>query len=211
MCIQSTTAVEDEPEKKQSSAASSQQFNADDLDCAEEDDCKTRESIPLFDDSLETKGHYLQSLSAFEDYSQFWTADNCNEAMLESRHTLLKNLMKDVYEMFNPNWGADAQTCANPPSGSSETQGHSRLKLGSSPVARKRQSNDRDQERPDKEKRKRGRGAQSDAGSPGDFKCRLFACPFHKYDPHKYSVNDETLAKYRTCTGPGFPFISRLK
>ena len=38
-----------------------------------------------------------------------------------------------------------------------------------------------------------------------------FACPFHKYDPIRYSVNNTTEGKYRTCAGPGFPTVSRLK
>jgi hypothetical protein len=46
---------------------------------------------------------------------------------------------------------------------------------------------------------------------------RLFACPFNKKDPSKYSVYNTTdvdngvRKNYRTCTGPGFPKIQRLK
>jgi hypothetical protein len=40
---------------------------------------------------------------------------------------------------------------------------------------------------------------------------RLFACPFYKYDPRKYTCTNSTRTKYRTCAGPGFDSIARLK
>ncbi|KAL6233779.1 hypothetical protein BDW75DRAFT_214342 [Aspergillus navahoensis] len=36
---------------------------------------------------------------------------------------------------------------------------------------------------------------------------RRFACVYHKYDPITYSVHD---VRYRTCTGPGFKYVSEL-
>ncbi|KAL4753504.1 hypothetical protein BDW72DRAFT_168592 [Aspergillus terricola var. indicus] len=36
---------------------------------------------------------------------------------------------------------------------------------------------------------------------------RRFACVYHKYDPITYSVQD---VRYRTCTGPGFKYVSEL-
>ncbi len=38
-----------------------------------------------------------------------------------------------------------------------------------------------------------------------------YACPFHKYDAGKYSVKTSITVMYRTCSGPGFTAISRLK
>jgi hypothetical protein len=40
---------------------------------------------------------------------------------------------------------------------------------------------------------------------------RRLACPFYKYDPRKYTCTSSTRTKYRTCAGPGFDSIARLK
>jgi hypothetical protein len=40
---------------------------------------------------------------------------------------------------------------------------------------------------------------------------RRYACPFYKHDPIKYAVNSLTGRKYRTCAGPGFESVSRVK
>ncbi len=53
-------------------------------------------------------------------------------------------------------------------------------------------------------------------GLPESAEALLLACPFHKYDPVKYGVQHDDSAfgridMYRTCIGPGFKTIQRLK
>ncbi len=47
----------------------------------------------------------------------------------------------------------------------------------------------------------------SQAQEPG----LLFACPFNKFDAERYCPNPTSGAKFRSCIGPGFPSIARLK
>lgn len=39
-----------------------------------------------------------------------------------------------------------------------------------------------------------------------------FACPFHQHDSRKYGVNLESSdADYRSCAGPGWRSVARIK
>jgi hypothetical protein len=58
---------------------------------------------------------------------------------------------------------------------------------------------------PEDRKKRTSRTGAADGGD------RLFACPFYKYDPMKYTCTNSTRTKYRTCAGPGFDSIARLK
>jgi len=40
---------------------------------------------------------------------------------------------------------------------------------------------------------------------------RLLACPFNKHDPKTYSASNKTIRKFRTCGGPGWETVARLK
>jgi len=49
-------------------------------------------------------------------------------------------------------------------------------------------------------------------GSP--LETKALACPFHKYDPRRYNPQNENIdsaMRYRTCAGPGWESISRLR
>jgi hypothetical protein len=52
-----------------------------------------------------------------------------------------------------------------------------------------------------------GEGPKSQKFSP----LLRFACPFHQYDPLKYSPNNLMGIKYRSCAGPGFKTIAKVK
>ena len=50
--------------------------------------------------------------------------------------------------------------------------------------------------------------------TPSTTPARLFACPFYKNDPKTYSQSNEAQGmahKFRTCGGPGWPTVARLK
>jgi hypothetical protein len=39
-----------------------------------------------------------------------------------------------------------------------------------------------------------------------------FACPYHQHNPRKYGINDAFCdANYRTCAGPGWTSVARIK
>jgi hypothetical protein len=63
-------------------------------------------------------------------------------------------------------------------------------------------------DRKDERESKRAKGSQSETKT-------LFACPFHKKEPSKYNsyynYDNDGKAVYRTCQGPGFLDIRRLK
>lgn len=40
---------------------------------------------------------------------------------------------------------------------------------------------------------------------------KRYACHFHQYDPSRYCSNDSTGHKYRTCGGPGWEDVHRIK
>ena len=60
------------------------------------------------------------------------------------------------------------------------------------------------------------KGREDDTGTEGQLPLPRLACPFHKRDPDKYNiqhgdVESSKKAEYRTCAGPGFKSIQRLK
>jgi hypothetical protein len=40
---------------------------------------------------------------------------------------------------------------------------------------------------------------------------RYFACPYYKFDPYTFASNDVTGHLYRSCAGPGFRTVARVK
>src|SRR5207248_10873806 len=61
-------------------------------------------------------------------------------------------------------------------------------------------------------------GSQPSDDEPGNgpkgqkFNLSLrFACPFNQYNPQKYSSNNSMGSKYRSCAGPGFKAIAKVK
>ena len=119
-------------------------------------------------------------------------------------------LMKEVYAMFDSEWKLSARTCANSQQASSGGQAlPSKLAAPRNGKNSKKRSKDRDSSPPGDDNGKRRKRDDPDAGLQN--KGRLFACPFHKYDPYKYSLNSDTGAVYRTCLGPGFTSISHVK
>ena len=128
-----------------------------------------------------------------------------------TKHQIISSLMRDVYAMFSSQWQANVRTRTTPEAESSRvilnacesTDCSRKTSLG------KRANYERDRSQGD------GNDGKKKKNSPPDTtNCApdlQLACPFHKYDPIKYCPNLDTGVKYRTCLGPGFPSISRLK
>lgn len=133
-----------------------------------------------------------------------------NLQIVQAKHELMVTLMKEVYAMFDSGWKVNVQTCASSQQGSSGTQAPTSKReaprLDKNPKKRKK---DRDSSPPGDDDGKRKKRDDPDAGLQNQ--CRLLACPFHKYDPYKYSLNSDTRAAYRSCQGPGFTSISYVK
>jgi hypothetical protein len=136
--------------------------------------------------------------------------------LLLAKHRLLIKLMKEFYSMFeNSSEGVTqySPTSANKAtsisSSKSDNSGHIQC---SANQTGKRKFGDRDTTPPeDNEDDGRKRRCHYPPSSAPDSNYSLYACPFYKYDPHKYSTNNATGTIYRTCGGPGFHNISRLK
>lgn len=88
------------------------------------------------------------------------------------------------------------------------------------PRKRQRSSNQEDQEGEEEEDDDEENGDSKDFGTPSGIRTASqnpnLACPFYKLDPIKYSTQHNTAetannTKYRTCQGPGFNSIQRLK
>lgn len=110
--------------------------------------------------------------------------------------------------MFGLQWSSGERMHAGSQSEKASTGG--RPKSGSSQKKNKRQIHERESSPPDDENSGRGekrRRAEPQAKEAG----LLFACPFNKHDPEKYCPNTDTGTKFRSCIGPGFPSIARLK
>ncbi len=128
----------------------------------------------------------------------------------QAKHKLMVTLMKDVYAMFDSKWEGSVRTCATPEQQNSGRQAQS-SKVEKTRVAKgsKKRMKDRDSSPPDRGNGKREKKDDPDIGLHNQS--RLFACPFHKYDPYKYCLNSDTGATYRSCPGPGYMSISHVK
>lgn len=138
--------------------------------------------------------------------------DDAKIALVFAKHQLIVSLMQDVYTMFDSQWNVRTRgntTCqsdyANTQSQQSETANQSSTKKG------KRRTQDRDSSPPDDKGAKRKKENPKGSSPSGKDRNILFACPFHKNDPLKYRASHQSGIDFRSCAGPGFQTISRLK
>jgi hypothetical protein len=133
-----------------------------------------------------------------------------------AKHRLLITYMQEFYSMFSSSCGTlvefgqgDTPSTISKTPAKPETPNQGQK---SKPKAQKRKARDREsagsEDDEDGSPKKRGKG---DPSPDGDTSNRLFACPLYKFDPSKYSCTATTGSKYRTCAGPGFNSIARLK
>lgn len=161
-------------------------------------------------DTASNQGSSGQS-GEFDESSSSSEVDDVGLAVLKVKHEMLVSLMREVYMTLKSDWNVNFRTCAT--SSSETSSGRTQElcgKVSSGSRQGKRQTQDEDSSfRDDIGRDKRRKKEESEAELRPQS--RRYACPCHKYSPGKYSVNYITGATYRTCTGPGFTAISRLK
>ena len=84
-------------------------------------------------------------------------------------------------------------------------------KLSSVPFATEKRTN-LNEEGNDEARKKRRRVPARNMTSPTGTK--TLACPFYKHDPQRYNPQNDNISsamRYRTCAGPGWESISRLR
>lgn len=167
-------------------------------------------------DSLQTSGN----MSVEDGNSQSGSCDESKTSPLpgeldlvtiQAKHELLVTLMKDVYGILGSLTEADIRTCAPSshlgPSGTISHSSNSEKPDTSKNKKRQVRRHERPPGDDDDGKRRKKNGKDPESR---DQSVR-YACPFFKYNSAKYSTNNSTGMTYRTCTGPGFNAISRLK
>lgn len=128
----------------------------------------------------------------------------------KAKHRSMVSLMRKVYRAFAVHGEANGQNISTAESSSSAQNAQSSSsQQRSSHTNNKRARKDRDSPPPDGSERRRRRTNSQHVSDVEQQ--RLLACPWHKYNPMKYCANEITKSKYRSCAGPGFPDIRRLK
>ena len=144
--------------------------------------------------------------SGYSDMHSSPAQEDIDLVTIQAKHKLMVTLMEDVYTIFDSNWRADARTCATSTSGSSQNQpSQSSSSYPNVHSNTKKRMRGRESPPPDDSNSKRGRKSASNQHS------RPYACPFHKYNPQKFTLNHDTGAIYRSCLGPGFSNVSQVK
>lgn len=129
-----------------------------------------------------------------------------------AKHRLIASLMQDIYIMFDSQWNARARGHTASQSEYTSTQAQQMDTADQSSTKEgKRRMQDRDSPPPDDNDGKRKKASPKGSSSEGKIGRPLLACPFHKNDPLKYRANHESGIDFRSCAGPGFQTISRLK
>ena len=134
-------------------------------------------------------------------------------ALAYAKHQMMIRIMRHVYAVL----AIEAQTTAqNSPSPKSDSSGgqarHSEPpESGIQPTRRgvKRQERPKNSSPPKDMDGKRRK--DNFAGPTLEEQSRLFACRFYEFDPPRYCPINDTGATCRSCTGSGFPSMSRLK
>ncbi len=131
-------------------------------------------------------------------------------ALAHAKHQMMVSLMRDVYTIFDPQWKAASRSRAGSQAASTGALSqNSNSRTPFSTGKGKRRMQDRDSPPPDGNDEKKRKVKSPKVGDGGQD--RLFACFFYKYNAQKYCSNSDTGTKYRSCAGPGFSNISKLK
>lgn len=151
----------------------------------------TRETSTASDESEGEDSN--NTLDTEEDMMSFPKRE-ASIAIAYAKHTIIANLMREVYSRFaspdSPLFRSCTTSCSGSPGASSNPGFSSRplSQLSQGKAFGKRLLEDRDLTPPgDDDRNKRRRDVTS---TPSQNPKRPFACPFHKYDPRKYSINE---------------------
>ncbi len=118
--------------------------------------------------------------------------------------------MRVVYALFGSPSGADVRACASSGQEDPKDQAQQpKSRNDSCRKVRKRGMKDRDSPPPEDDGDRRGNRDKKTPKIEADS--LPLACPFHKYNPGKYCANSDTGKLYRSCAGPGFSSVSRLR
>jgi len=145
-------------------------------------------------------------------------AECCEEinSLELQKQELLEKLMTEFYSFFPPDWAkltespsSVANQCpqaSNSVDTSKKAPGSSSSKSTASAGAsgRKRQLNRKDSPGEDDEEYDKKRPKLGPVPTNVKEPSQMFACPFYKRDPMQY-------CRIGSCTGPGFPSVSRVK
>ena len=135
--------------------------------------------------------------------------------LAHAKHEILVPIMREVYTMLDTGENSAMKQCLQ---STSETPSSHATGFKFQPIQKqstrrnsreKREASDDDDDEGRKRRRKRPR--RSPSREVKDDKQRDFACPFHKYDSFKYCATSIDGSRYRSCVGPGFKSISRVK
>lgn len=129
------------------------------------------------------------------------------------KRNLVASLMGEFYAIFDPKWQGSMRTLAGS-SGASPTRSSNVTGSESSPPRglQKRKMDDRDSPPPGKDDNNDPKRPKSKAiAANPEGESLDFACPFHKHNPQKYCTNKATGRRFRTCAGPGWDTVSRVK
>ncbi|KAL5314874.1 hypothetical protein ACEPPN_017524 [Leptodophora sp. 'Broadleaf-Isolate-01'] len=171
-------------------------------------------STDMEDQELDSRGGFLGFDSIAE--CQDGKLDRMRQDLLQSvldprRQALVEKIMDEFWQIWDSDWSSGIKQCASQsPSSTGDVQAPQSIACSSTGTARqqKRQrqdSNERDENDENDDdfpRRPTKRTLLSGKLSSG----KKFACPFRKYNPAKYSINE-----YHTCALTGQDTISRLK
>ena len=151
-----------------------------------------------------------------DEHCSVSTSDHEELNTANAKHQMMVTLKEESQATFGPQGQPNLRTHVEPNSRSSNSHPNSWKVSNTSKEASKgkramrdREPSPNDSSDNDGNSGKRRRGDPS--GGKGSGHGPQLACPFHKHDPQKYSPNLETGTKYRSCLGPGFSSISKLK
>ena len=186
---------------------------------------RTRLAIELPDESTEHKPLDTACSKDFSEDTSSQSDDNgdsqpaspesCKNVLLaRAKHKMIACIMKDVYALLDPNGDvAVRQHIVFEGRGSVAAQNSMWTQHDGDRQPGRRRKRDDDTSPPgdgnNDDDRKRSKRSPSKV-KQNDSQL-TYACPFHKYDPQKYRPTADSGSLYRTCVGPGFKSISRVK
>jgi hypothetical protein len=132
---------------------------------------------------------------------------------------LLNTLMTEFHRWISFIWSHGFYNCANQQGNESSERTVSSRPAPSFAAPRRNAQRtkcrklpqDNDGEENGDEGRDDGDSSPAEAMPSQPVRKRKWACPFHKRNPSIFSSNATTRSKYRSCAGPGFDTIARLK
>ena len=135
-------------------------------------------------------------------------ADESKRITASAKHAMIVRLMRHVYTLCGFPSEANVRTCTNNENGKSSAQVDVSQSGPDNPKRNRKRAIDWDIPPSDDDNEEGKRKSKSKKRNSASL---LLACPFYKYNNTKYCVNSDTGSSYRSCTGPGFETVSRVR